>query len=385
MSNFMKYHKRHERAYKIVMTLVTPFLKWRFKIQSEPAPKIAGPYLVYANHNADLDPVLLQMSFKDMIYFVASEHIFRAGFASRLLVRYFDPISRLKGSSDMKTVREVIRRLKKGMRVCIFAEGNRSFNGLTCSIPSSTGKLAKLSGVPLVTYKFEGGYFTTPRWAYSLRRGRIRGYVVNVYSAEQLRTMSSDEINEAIAADLFEDAYARQAVEKIEFKGKRLAEGLETALFICPNCEQIDSLRSYNDEFSCECGLNGSYDEYGYLNNVPFTTVTEWDEWQQQQLAKIASNLGNKTAFTDNNIKLLSIKDDYKSELVDSGSGTLAMYHDRIGCGNLTFWINEISEMALYGRSNITFTCSNKHYVITSDSSFCGRKYLELYNLLKQI
>lgn len=381
IDDILKNHKRHVRTYHILKALLSPFFKWRFKIHSQPAPDITGPYLVLANHNADLDPVIIHFSFKKLLYFVASEHVFRAGFISRLLKRYFDPISRLKGGADISTVREIMHRLKHGMRVCIFAEGNRSFNGLTCPIPASTGRLAKVCGVPLITYKFEGGYFTTPRWAYTMRHGRMRGYVVKVYSPEQLKTMSVDELNAAIAADLFEDAYARQATEKVRFKGKRLAEGLEAALFICPKCERIGTLHSKGNAFFCDCGLKAEYDEFGYLSGTSYSTVTEWDAWQQEKLAQIALGLEEEAAFGDISVTLIRIHANHKSEMIYFGA--IAMFRDRIICGDLTFWIRDIPDMAIYGRANITFTCGSGHYEIFSSAPFCGRKYLELYNQLK--
>lgn len=378
-----KDYRRHAKAYGFIKPLAAPILKRLFKFESQPAPDLKGPYLVYANHNADLDPVLVQISFKDVLYFVASEHIFRVGLPSRLLVYLFDPISRLKGSTDLSTVRDIMRRLKDGKRVCIFAEGNRSFNGLTGPIPSSIGKLAKSCKVPLVTYKFEGGYFTTPRWAYTMRRGRMRGYVVNVYTVDQLKEMDADEVNAAIKADLFEDAYARQTTEKVQFKGKRLAEGLETALFICPECEQIGTLRSQGNEYFCACGLRTTYDEFGYLRGGPYTTITEWDAWQQDKLATLASALGQEPAFTDADVRLSSIQGNHQVEPVAGGVGPLAMYRDKLVCGTLTFGIDGISDMALYGRGNIAFTSQGQHYTIRAGRSFCGRKYLELYNQLK--
>jgi 1-acyl-sn-glycerol-3-phosphate acyltransferase len=376
-------YRRHARVYRVAKRLLMPFLKWLFKLEAEPVPHLEAPYLVYANHNTDLDAAFVQCSFDEVLYFVASEHIFRVKFASRLLTYLFDPISRLKGSTDMSTVREVMRRLRDGKSVCIFAEGNRSFNGLTGPIPPSVGKLVKACKVPLVTYRFEGGYFTTPRWAYTIRRGRMRGYVVNVYNMEKLTNMSVDDVNDAINRDLFEDAYARQAMEMIPFKGKRLAEGLETALFICPQCQQIGTLQSKNNEFYCSCGLKATYDEYGYLSGAPYSTVTEWDTWQSQQLAKVAEDLRDEPAFVDGNVKLNLIMGNHRGELVEEGSGTLAMYRDKMVCGTITFAVDDISDMALYGRGNIALTHQGKNYTITGGRAFCGRKYLELYHLLR--
>ena len=382
MPNIDKARRRHLRAYRFFKPLLAPYFRRRFNISALPAPDIEGPCLVIANHNADLDAVLIHLSFKDLLYFVASEHIFRAGLATKFIRRYFDPISRLKGSTDISTVRDIMRRLKAGMKVCLFAEGNRSFNGLTCPIAPATGKLARLSGVPLVTYKFEGGYLTTPRWADTFRRGVMRGYAVNVYPPEMLKKMSDDEVNAAIAADLHEDAYARQAVEKTPFRGKRLAEGLERSLYICPSCERVGTLRGQGNEFSCDCGLRAVYDEYGYLNCAPYATVTLWDAWQREKLKSIAGGLEEAPAFQDPAARLYQVTDHHTSKALYKGPA--AMYRDRLALGGFSFPIADISDMAVYGKANVAWTCGNAHYELKADSPFCGRKYTELYQILKK-
>lgn len=381
MNKTDKDYRRHLRANRVFRWLLGPLINCIFRFKAAPSTLPEGPCLVLANHNTDLDPALIQLSFRELLYFVASEHVFRAGLASRFLRRYFDPISRLKGSTDLGTVMEVLKRLKKGHKVCIFAEGNRSFNGQTCPISPATGKLCRISGVPLVTYKFEGGYFTSPRWSRSLRRGRMRGGVVRIYTAEMLRAMSDKEVSAAIARDLWEDAYARQALERTRFQGRRLAEGLERALFICPACHQIDSLKSHENELRCDCGLRAVYDEYGYLSGAPFDSVTAWDLWQDGQLEKIACSSVEGFVFGDPAVRLYQVLEGHTSQLLSEGPA--AMYKDRLEAGGHVFPLTDIGGMAVYGAASIAFTSNGKHYEIKADPSFCGRKYLELYQKLK--
>ncbi len=133
--------------------------------------------------------------------------------------------------------------------MCLFAEGNRSYNGVTGPIFPATGKLAKATGASLVTYRFEGGYLTTPRWSRSTRKGNMRGYVVNVYSPEQLKTMSPEEVNQRIREDIMEDAFDRQLTMPYRYKGKDLAKGLEHALYFCPKCGKTGTLHSSKKHF----------------------------------------------------------------------------------------------------------------------------------------
>ena len=66
------------------------------------------------------------------------------------------------------------------MNVCVFPEGNRTWDGVTAKFLPSIGKLARSSGASLVTYKLTGGYFASPLGGQlhppreDARRGRAR-------------------------------------------------------------------------------------------------------------------------------------------------------------------------------------------------------------------
>ncbi|MEN6470104.1 MAG: lysophospholipid acyltransferase family protein [Clostridiaceae bacterium] len=363
--------------------MLKPLFLRMFRYTPVPVTGVKGPFLIFANHNADLDPVLVNLAFDEQMYFVASEHIFRKGFLSKLLVRYFDPISRLKGGTEASAAMEMLRRLRRGHNICVFAEGDRSFNGLTFPIPPATGKLAKAAGVPVVTFKLEGGYFTTPRWGKKMRRGKMLGYTVNVYEPPALKNMSADEVNRILAEDLFEDAYARQEQERVRFKGKDRAEWLETALYICPRCGGIGTLHSHKNEFFCDCGLRAQFTEYGYLEgDTPYTTIAEWDAWQTHRLKEIAAEQSAAPVFTDENVRLVRVLPGHAEEPADAGR--LTMCRDRLTCGETTLLISDISAMAVYGRANVTFTHTDGHFELLAAPPFCGRKYFELFRMIKE-
>ena len=141
--------------------------------------------------------------------------------------------------------------------MALFAEGNRSFDGVTGPIAEATGKMAKAAGVPVVTFRFEGGFLTQPRFSTDVRKGRMYGRLVHVYSREELAAMSEEDVNKAIAADLHEDAYEAQKRERITYKGKKkkLAYGLESTLCRCIRCGEFGTLRSDRDTIRCDrCG-----------------------------------------------------------------------------------------------------------------------------------
>ena len=89
----MKKYRRHKRFWKIIRAIATPILKTMYKYSCEVYKDLKGPYLVLANHNTDLDPGLVALSFPQQMYFVASEHVYRAGFASKVLRYVFEQIT----------------------------------------------------------------------------------------------------------------------------------------------------------------------------------------------------------------------------------------------------------------------------------------------------
>lgn len=397
MDKEQREFKRHKIIWKILRPIVKPFLTIIFGFKSQLAPQINEPYLVLSNHNSDLDPALIAMSFPQQMYFVASEHVYRRGFISKLLYWTFKPIAKIKGSSDATTVMQCIRMLRSGKNVCLFPEGNRSYNGLTGDIFDNTGKLVKVSNVALITYKIEGGYFTTPRWGFGIHKGKMKGYVVNVYSKEMLKEMSVNDITENIRKDLYEDAYERQSIEKIKYKSKKRILGLETALCVCPECEKISTLTSTKSFIYCNnCTFTTSLDEYGYLTinsshkKFNFKTITEWDFFQNQHLKKIydSHNELSMPLFFDKDVTLNIVLKDHETQTL--GTGFFYQYKDKLLFENfnkeilLDLPMENITDMSIYGRSTLVWTDSkNNHYELKSETLINSRKYLSIFNVIK--
>lgn len=400
----------------VCRAIVAPWLKWIYHFEGEPAaPRIkdiTGPYLVLSNHNGNLDPGFLGMSFRRQMYFVASENVYRSGFASKLLKWAFEPIAKIKGSSDAMTVMKMVRTLRSGMNVCLFPEGNRSYDGRTGEINVATGKLVKVSGANLVTYRLEGGYFTTPRWAATVRKGKLTGRIVNVYSKEALKEMKPEEITELITADLREDAYERQAAAPIAYKGKRLAEGLECSISVCPNCRSIGSLVTKGASVSClTCSLSTKIDEYGYFEDgFAFRTVSEWDDFQteffreytQDALAEAANPpvpdadpeadeapvVKPHELFSDDGVTVKIFREDHSEQL--SGTGQFCMYTDKLtlvledGTVAMNLPLKSVSDMSIFGRANLLFTADgNIHYEARAEKLINARKYLAVFKNIK--
>ncbi len=361
--------------YRLLRPPVTLFLRMKFGYTYKKAKNLPDNYIVLSNHVTDFDPLFVASSFPRQMFFVCSEHLSR--WKVYPLLKYaFEPIIRRKGTVAASTVTDILRRTRKGSSVCLFAEGVRTWDGVTCPILPSTGRLIKSAGCGLVTYRITGGYFVSPNWSEGsgTRRGPVHGSVVNVFTKEQLSGMSVDEINEIINRDLYENAYERQLADKKPYKGKNLAQHLENLLFICPECGARDSFSSAGSRVTCgSCGMSFEYDRYGMLSGVPFATVYDFSRWQLEQ---VAADAEKGTAYTSPSAQLLRISKDGE-EPVDRGA--LSYDGQKLVCGGTVIDTAEISNMDIHGRHSLVFSSGGSYYELNIPKGYNAIKYLLIF------
>ncbi len=373
---------RHLIVWKLFRFPILIYLKLRFGYSYETAPKLPGPFLLIANHVTDLDALMVGCSFSQQMYFVASEHLFRKGLISKILIWLVAPIARIKGSTDTVSAMSIIRTLRRKANVGIFAEGDRSWNGLTSQLHPTTARLIKASKATLVTYRLSGGYLTSPRWSKTIRRGRMHGRFINAYTPDQLEKMSVAELTRTIMSDIHEDAYEAQHKEKIAYKGAKLAEGLEKAIYTCPVCKRACTMHSKGDLFYCDCGMQAKYNIYGFFEGGlrPFDTIRDWDAWQEDFLCKYAAKAGDEPIFRDDGQSLWLIGSDHTEECI--ASGVLKLFKDRLSLGEFSVSLDKLYQMGVYGSGMIVFSAEGKNYEIKTDIVRSGRKYLTMYRIL---
>lgn len=390
-----RIRKRHIKVYRFVAGLLKhtagPMLN--FSCDGFDAESIEGPLLVIPNHSCAWDPVLVAMTFsKRQMYFVASEHILRWKFIGPLLNWIGQPIPRKKASTGAGTVMACLRHLKAGHSVVLFAEGEQTWNGESGHVFPATGKLLRQSGVTLVTVRFEGAYLALPRWASGIRKGKIHGRVVNVYTPEKLRSMTPGEINDAIDRDIYYDVWKWQDSQpggRIPFrtvrKGRERAKGLEKALFMCPECGRIGGLSTSGDTISCTCGFRCRYGETGYLEGGPdfISTIRDWDEWQSsafvRQLDALSAD-GNAEILRDEAAELSVVEDGHTDRPVDEGPLKVRFVNGKpvLSVGETEFGIEEIRLMALVLSNTLLFRTSDGYYQVRTENTNL-RKYLQLW------
>lgn len=369
--------RRHQFLFRFLIRAIRGFMMRRFAYTYAPVPENDTPYIVVCNHNNDLDPALLGLA-TGHAYFVASDHIMRNKAAAFLLDFVFAPILRRKATIAASTVIEMRRRLAAGYNVALFAEGERSYDGNTAPIHPTMGKLVKNCNTTLVTYRLSGGYLTSPRWAFKRRVGKMTGELRGIYTREDLAKLSPDEVHQLIQRDISEDAYASQALNTVAYVGKKLAEGLDTALYRCPVCASYGTLAAAEDDIYCSCGFRSRLDAYGYFSDPAPRTFTRWYRSQRDALRSLLA-AGEALPFSDD-VELLTVPE--RREIV-VGSGRLRLTKEHLSVGILDFPLAKIQMLGMYGRNHLVFACGSTYYELRGTKTFNARYYLHIFDYFK--
>ncbi|NCA98518.1 MAG: 1-acyl-sn-glycerol-3-phosphate acyltransferase [Clostridia bacterium] len=424
-------HWRHRAVQVLLRPLLRLYYGWSYRYRGEryheEDPHQA--YLILANHNGAVDPILLALSFRQPIYYVASDHIFRWGFASKLIRFLAAPIPIVKAQLDLRAIHQMSTISREGGTIGLFPSGNGSFTGPEMPIHLGTAKLARLLKLPVLLFRFEGGYLTRPRWGVTTRKGSMNGRVVRALRVDEVAAMSPEALLKLIREELDADPYLEtsaplptlaSAPNRVlpatripsyplqRYKGIRLAEYLERVLFVCPQCHHLNTLRSKGDRLSCPCGFSVRYGEDGYFYTPDTAAATKngpdqlaalpqvkaFDQFQRQYLATWLEQTGVRQThqaepfFTDEGERLSIVqRASHEEKTLD---GQLALYSDRLafqpaGEATLEFPLPEIRFTAVHGPQTLQFqdARTNLVYEVHSDRPRSAYRYLVMIELLK--
>lgn len=282
----------YPRIYRFLQLTVGTFLRYRYVVSASNRGVFAGleaPYLVLPNHGSFWDPVFVSTYVPDPVYWIASDAQFRG--AARYFLRLIGAVPKSKGVSDIETIRSIMDIRKRNGVIGIFPEGVRTWDGHSLPVIPATAKLIKLLKIPVIVPKISGAYLSFPRWARSFRKGQVSIAFQYAFTPAEIRESSVESIAERLNALLAHDAYQDELERPVPFVGHRLAESVERALFVCPDCRGIATLRSKDGILSCTaCGYRVSYNEYGFFDkrsrHFYFASVHEWNDWQLGFLAR---------------------------------------------------------------------------------------------------
>lgn len=257
--------------------------------------KPEAPSIILCNHG----------SFIDFIYAAALLRKYKPHFiVARLyfyhsilgwLLRKVGAFPKSMFAMDMENAKNCLTVLRNQEILAMMPEARLSTAGRFEDIQGSTYSFIKKSGVNVYTIKIGGDYLADPKWGKGFRRGSLVEAELDIlYTAEQVKDLSLEQLKQGIEQRLTYDEFQwlRQR-PKLRYRSRRMAEGLENILTVCPVCGRKHTIATKKDKVFCEhCGyLTSLNDRYGFDDGFRFADLTQWYDWQTALLAaEIAEN-----------------------------------------------------------------------------------------------
>ncbi len=336
----IKYRKLFGIYQWILWNLVTrPFfvesyLRRKFPFfstpRSQPFPK--PPFIVLANHGTFFDPWIIGSYSIAPIGFMTNDDGFREGMITRWYLRSIGAFPKKKGASDFRAIKTALDMLKNGKSVCIFPEGQTTWDGETQLLYLGIEKLVRRALCPLVTVRLQGNFLMKPWWARSVRKGRIL-VTAAVHSVEKIRQLPDEKLFGLIKQSIYQNDVKDPENLVFPFSGDRLAEGLERFVWICLKCGAEDSLLTHGNNVSCnECGFTIEMDAHCRLNSdegLPLS-CRDLKDWAEFHKSRVKEKIRSNARVLTKNLDVTLQRENDRRRFVDVDRGELILGNSSI-------------------------------------------------------
>lgn len=294
--------------YFLVYIIFYPFFKvfFRLKVDKSNYSPPKGAFIVLGNHASFFDfltamltiyPRRLNAVTSQKYFFYNPLNIFLPMMGC-IPKNLFDP--------DIRSIVGIKQVLNRGGGILMFPEGRCETDGEYMGIHKSTGKLIKKLGVPVVIAYSAGAFNCMPFWRPRLRLGRLNITISNLFSAEDLKAASVEEINSAIDSRLSGEGAMIPSIPLRAFCRKNLAFALDSILYLCPRCKSEFMLEAKGNYIRCTaCQNKGEVGSDSKLRSVSDSdqslsqsqksiipsTVHEWFAMQARHESEKLNNL----------------------------------------------------------------------------------------------
>ena len=266
----------------------------RTKVTKKPRQPLKGPCIVLCSHGSFVDFYFAAKLLRKYEFnFVTARLYFYHKYLGRLL-KALGCFPKSMFATDLESTKNCIRVLQEGRILAMMPEARLSTAGCFEDIQSNTYSFIKKSAVPVYTVCFRGDYLADPKWGKGFRRGSlVEAEMELLFTGEELKDLSVEEIGAAVEKALYYDEFAwLKARPNIRYRSRRIAEGLENILSVCPHCGARHTIVAKGRTVSCaNCGILTTVDSrYGFAKDFRFENLSEWYCWQKSLLAKQIEN-----------------------------------------------------------------------------------------------
>lgn len=352
-------------------------LSYSFSITPDSKKFPAPPFIVVANHGTFFDPWLIGKFSLTPFAFMTNNDGFRGKGISQWYLRSIGAFPKKKGASDYKSMKTTIGLLKAKYPVCIFPEGQTTWDGETQLIYPGIDKIIKKLNVPLVTARFQGNFLTKPWWAHNKRKGKIH-VTINTITSDQINNLTSEQIFDIIKTSIYQNDVKDPVNHAYPFTGLQLARGLERFVWICMHCGKEDTLITKDNEIQCTCCKNSWFiDAHCRLSsNVKgVTTLKDLKDWSDMHKHRVLEKVTKHSDFFTESPALLLQTENSSCQFTNTmGSGLLSLTKNtlcyRTNTGKIIWPVKEIEDYVVQKKDIFEFRHkSSIHRVVFNEKS----------------
>ena len=374
---------RHRVVVPLVHFFFGPYVRWKYHIHIAPFREEGKrPYLILMNHQTAYDQFFVGMTFRQPVYYIASEDIFSLGWVSDLIRWLVAPIPIRKQTTDIKAVKDCIRVAREGGAICLAPEGNRTFHGKTVYMNPAIASLAKKLALPIAFFRIEGGYGIHPRWSDVVRGGTMRSYISRVMEPEEYADLTKEQLAGIIRQELFVDESRNTG----EYPHPRNAEFLERAMYVCPWCG-LSTFESSGDIIRCtKCGRKIRHLPTKELEGIdepfPHRFVADWYDWQNEYIVDTDLSGMTETPVYEETVELRKVHV-YKHKELLKQNAVVRLYGDRITLDDQAFPFETLGAVVVLGKNKINLYNGNDLLQLKGDKRFNALKYVNFFHKYK--
>lgn len=249
-----------------------------------------APSIVLCNHGSFLDFFYAEvLLLKSRPHYVVARLYFYHKFLGTLLKK-LGCFPKSMFALDIESTKNCLAVLKNGEVLAMMPEARLSTVGRFEDIQDSTYSFLKKAQVPIYTVKLQGDYFADPKWGKGFRRGSVVEAELDIlFTAQQVQTLSVQQLRQGVEERLRYDEFQwLSANPKQKYRSRRLAEGLENILTLCPQCGSKYTITTKGKDVFCRhCGKLTSLDNrYAFDPGFRFENFAQWYDWQKESLAR---------------------------------------------------------------------------------------------------
>ena len=267
----------------------------------------SGPMLIVCNHASNLDFAYFLTPFKrEKVNFVVAENMKYSSKLFAFLFKHYHIIHKKQFYADLSCIKNIKKYLDDGISVIICPEGKETSDGQTSVILPSIIRLIKMMGYPVGSIKIHGTGLIEPKWGYTTRKGPSEANCDMLFTLEDLKNKSNDELFALLMQRLSFNEHEYQISNGYKYSGKRYAEGLQNILYRCPVCGEEFRITAKDYTLKCEaCSSEFKYNRDGSIESLDGKQIpNRVDVWSNEEKNKIFEEIKNEQFFMEDDVEL---------------------------------------------------------------------------------